>query len=82
MYINIYIYLYIYILDHKKLSVISNNMIFLWTFSDVTWGCENFLFILFVLLVYVEKCMNLFSSIEFYKTVPEDILTHTLTLTR
>ena len=43
----------------------SNNMVFLWTFSDFTWGCENFLFILFVLLVYVEKCMNLFSSIEF-----------------
>ena len=39
-------------------------MVFLWTFSDVTWGCENFLFILFVLLVYVEKFMNLFSSIE------------------
>ena len=33
--------------------------------SDVIWGCENFLFILFVLLVCVKKCMNLFSSIEF-----------------
>ena len=43
----------------------SNNMVFLWTFSDVTWGCENFLFILFAMLVYVEKCMNIFSSIEF-----------------
>ena len=49
----------------SRYQTTSNNMVFLWTFSDVTWGCENFLFTLFVLLVYVGECMNLFSSIEF-----------------
>ena len=45
-------------------------------------GVVKTLFILLGLLVYVEKCMNLFSGTEFYKTVPEDTLTHRLTLTQ
>ena len=46
------------------------------------WVVKTFLFILLILWVYVEKCMNLFSSIELYKTLPEDILMHTMTHTK